>query len=245
MSGTEAAPPRATPATGSFLALLDPGDRLALEEAGVRRLVRRGEMIVREGEPSTSVVALLDGVAKVTKVATDGREALIELRGPGELLGELGAVDGAPRSASVTALTTISLLVIPAAAFRRLLADRAGVANAVLAVVVARVRRAGERQLEQTASSTTARVSGRLAELAESFGRPRSEPRPGGRPEASRVIEVDSPISQQELADWVGASRDAVVRALTELRGDGVVETSRQRFTVLDPDRLRARSAGA
>jgi CRP-like cAMP-binding protein len=99
------------------------------------------------------------------------------------------------------------------------------VAAALLVTLSAKVRESAARHLELGTTEALPRVARRVAELADLRG--------GGR-------EITSPLSQQELADWAGVSRDGVVRSLTWLRQEGIVETGRRRFVILDPARLRA-----
>jgi CRP-like cAMP-binding protein len=220
----------------SFLLSLSEPERSRLEGAGGRRTHRAGDVVFREGGDSDSAVVVLEGHVKIVKLSVDGRAALIELRGPGDLVGEQGVIDHATRSASVVALTDLVVLGIPADGLRELLRTEAAITNAVLETVVARLRRASLRQLELGTFDGVSRVCARLVELSERFGRPAAVGRAG--------IVIDSPLSQQELADWVGLSRDGVVRALQVLRRVGLVTTSRQLFVLLDVDAIAARAAG-
>jgi len=206
----------------TFLGRLGPDDASALFEAGRRRHHRPGEVLLSEGEAPTSVIAVLHGTVKVMKTGTSGREVLLELRSSGDVLGELGAVDGAPRSASVFTLGEVEVLAVAADRFDRLLRERAGMAHAVLATVVHRLRRSSARQLEFGTLDVVGRVCARLVELAVAHG----EPGEGGG------VVVRRSISQQDLADWAAVSRDGVVRALAELRSNGWVETGRRRIVV-------------
>lgn len=209
--------------TASFLGRLAPEDLQALCAAATTARYRAGEVLLREGGAPTEVLLVLAGTVKVTKVSVHGREAVLELRGPGDVLGELGAVDGAPRSASAVALDAVEAAVLPTSAFDDVLRHRAGVTHALLATIVERLRRSAERQLELGTVDVVGRVCARIAELAMTQG-----PDPG--------------VSQQDLADWAGVSRDGVVRALTELRARGWIETGRRRLRVLDPDAVRHRA---
>jgi CRP/FNR family transcriptional regulator, cyclic AMP receptor protein len=207
-------------------------DREAVEEAGVRRSLAAGDTVFLEGDPPTAVMVVLAGRLKLTRTALDGRQVLIELRGPGEIIGELGAIDDSPRSATATVAEDLTAIVVSTPRFRRLLADRGPVALAVLAAVAVRLRESATRRLESGTSDTMARLCDRLVQLAGD--RPAG---PGG------AIEIESPLTQQELAEWIGASRDAVVLALRRLRQLGWIETGRRRITVLDLDSVRAASA--
>jgi CRP-like cAMP-binding protein len=218
----------------SFLGQLSDDDLGALLAAGRAALHRPGDLILHEGGSSSVVLAVLAGTVKLTKVSTSGREVVLELRGAGEIVGELGAIDGEPRSASVAALDAVEVQVIPAEAFVAFIRSHAGISAALIASLVRRLRASADRQLELGSTDAIGRVCQRLAELAESHGEPTTE-----------GILVAGAISQQELADWCGISRDGVVRALTELRRLGWVETGRQRLLLRDLALVRARAGSA
>ena len=204
------------------------GDRSAVGAVGRRCAYPTGSVLFVEGDEPRLVLVILEGRLKLTRTAVDGREVLIEFRGPGELVGELGAVDDVARSATATVVEPLEAIVIPATRFRRLLADRGTVALAVLTMVVGRLRQSAQRRLESGTSDALAKLCGRLVELAED-----TEPAAGG------VVEIPSPLTQQELAEWIGVSRDAVVIALRHLRERGWVETGRRRIRILDIEALR------
>ena len=224
--------PTAFPAA-SFLGGLAAADLEALHAAARIRRYRSGELLLREGDAPSAVLAILAGTVKLTKTATSGREAVLELRGAGEVVGELGAIDGQSRSASAVALGEVEALVLPADGFNALLRERGGLAHQLLITEVARIREASGRQLELGTADVVGRVCRRLAELAASHGVPMD----GG-------VLVRGAISQQELADWSGISRDGVVRALGELRRLGWVDTGRQRLLIRDLGAITRRASG-
>lgn len=212
----------------TFLDRLSPTGRVAVESAGTLRRHRRGAMIFREGESSSTVVVILEGSIKLTKVAMDGREVILDLRGAGDVLGELAALDAEPRSATGVFLTPGSLIQLSGDQFNTLVDEEPSVASATLRTVAHRLRSASNRQLEFGTSDSMTRVCGRLVELME-----------GGAVAADGSVQFKSPLSQQELASWAGVSRDAVVRVLKTARDQGWLETGRQSFVVKSPLDLR------
>ena len=192
-----------------------------------------GELLCREGETGTAILVLLSGYVKLTKTAMSGRETMLELRGPGDVLGEMSVVDGAPQSANAVAIDAVEVLAIEAGRFDELRHERAGVANALLAVVVGRLRQASGRQLELGTDDVISRVCRRLAELASTHGEPVAD---------GVLVRA---LSQQDLADWAGVSRDGVVRALHELREAGLVESGRGRVLIKNLAAVTERAGGA
>jgi CRP/FNR family cyclic AMP-dependent transcriptional regulator len=204
----------------------------ALLGAGRAGRYQTGEILLREGDPASSVLLIVSGRIKLTKTASSGRQAVLELRGPGDLVGELGAIDRLPRSADVVALSDVEVVILPADRFNHLVQERSGLARGLLVTVVARLREASARQLELGTVDVVARVCRRLVELAA-----------GGTGVEGGVL-VLSDISQQDLADWAGVSRDGVVRAFHELRRLGWLETGRRRFLIRDLDAIKHRGHG-
>lgn len=164
----------------------------------------------------------------MTCVTEDGREILLAIRGPGNVLGELGALDGRPRSATVTAIDDAKVMVVPAGTFRALIERDGRLALQVLQIVNDRLRDADRKRVEFGAVDTATRVALRLLELSHRYGEA-----------AALGTHIELRLTQEELAGWVGASREAVSKALRVFRERGWVETGRQQITILDDASLR------
>ena len=223
-------PTRLTP--GTFVALLEAEEWSRLQELGHPIRFPAGSILMAEREPSDLVMILLDGHVKTTLVGEGGREALLSLRDPGDVLGELSAIDGRPRVATVTALEGVRALVVPAPVFRRHLEMTPRVAVALLVVVTRRFREATLVRSQFGGSDTIARLSARLVELADRYGTPTDD-----------GILITLPLSQEELGAWAGASRAGLASALRTLRELGWIATHRRRIMVLDLASLRERAA--
>lgn len=213
------------PTTG-FLGRLDPADARVVLGAGRVRRVRAGATLVHEGDDATSVLFLLSGRVKVSIAAPSGREVVLDVLGPGDIVGELSAIDGLPRSASATALADSEVCAVAFSAFHALVTARPSLAQALLMSVTARLRAASRRQLELAGSDALARVCGRLAELAGDSG---------------QMVTV--PMSQGDLASWAGLSREAVVKALRTLRDLGWIELEGRDLVLLEPEQIKERAA--
>lgn len=211
-----------------FIARLSSDEVSALRARAVARHFDRGATLMHHDEVPGRVLVVERGHAKVTLLSEDGKEVVLALRGPGELLGELAALGGEPRSATVRALEPIDALAIAADDFDSLLEEYPRIALAVLRVVIERLREADRQQFEFAAYQTLGRVARRIVELAERFG----ESGDGG-------IRIALGISQEELAGWAGASREATSKALHDLRAMSLIETERRHITVRSVDELR------
>lgn len=180
------------------------------------------------GEDVASVVVLLEGRVKICTAAADGHEAVLGFRGPGDLIGELGAIDGRARSADVETLEPVTALICPRSAFRALVESNPQICVALLRVVVERLRHADAERSDFGAHDVLGRVARRLCELADRFG-----------DEGTDGIEITLPLTQEELAGWCGASREAVAKALAQMRTLGWIETRRRTVVITDGDTLR------
>jgi CRP/FNR family transcriptional regulator, cyclic AMP receptor protein len=218
-------------ASETFLALLSDAEREGLFGLGVRRSFPRGAVLMFQHEPDERVMLLLAGRVKVVRLDQDGHELLLSIRDPGDLLGELAFIDGQPRIATVTALEPVEALVTPAQAFRLHLETTPRVAVALLEVVTRRFRETTLKWSQFAALNTMGRLAARFVELADRYGEPTED-----------GVTVASPLSQEELAAWTGASRAGVAQALQAMRELGWVQTERRGLLVRDLEALRARS---
>ncbi|MFE6923765.1 Crp/Fnr family transcriptional regulator [Nocardia sp. NPDC057663] len=193
----------------------------------MRRQWSAGSVLMREGEQSEHVVVIEAGRVKVASAAVSGKQALLAIRGPGDLLGEFSAIDGRARSATVTALSSVTATVLSGSAFRDLLIGDGKVAFTLLRIVVSRLREADVQRLEFGAYSVTERIARLLLDYARRYGE---------RGDDGVIITL--PLSQDELAHAAGASREAVSKALKRLRALDAVRTGRRRVELLRPDLL-------
>jgi CRP-like cAMP-binding protein len=214
-----------------FLGCLRPDDGAALLGLGRSRSYPARSVLFFEGDDAHEVLILNRGEVKVTVTSQEGREVVLAVLGPGELLGELSAVDGAPRSASASALGPVTLTAIDLARFNTFIDEHHEAAVALLRCVAVRLREASRRQVEFGTLDALGRVCGRLTEMMDRYGRPN-----GTR------MEIVAPLSQTEVAGWAGLSREAVVKAFAALRALGWLATKGHIITVIDPAAVRARA---
>jgi CRP/FNR family cyclic AMP-dependent transcriptional regulator len=210
-----------------------PEDLEALAAVGRMKRYRRGAVLFNEGEEAGPVIVVRSGRVKVSSYTEDGKEIVLAVREPGELLAELSAIDGEPRGATATALEPVDAALVAAADFRSFLEERPGVAFALLEMTAGKLRDADRKRIEFGAYDTTARVARRLVEMAERFGEETGD---------GDGVRITLPLSQQELAGWTGSSREAVSKSLQQLRARGFIETARRGITVLDLAGLRRRA---
>ena len=216
----------------SFVDQLSDAARAELESAARHRHYARGVILFHEDDEGSQVMLLQSGRVKVSVSAPSGREVILHVFDAGELLGEIAAVDGGVRSATVSALTDVDVLVLPQAEFVEFLRRHAEAATALLQLLVAKLRGATRRQLEFGTTDALGRLCRALLELSAQYG-----------DHAGGVQRFELPLTQQDLASFSGLSREAVVKGLAALRALEWIRTSGRTFELLDHDAISARAA--
>ena len=214
-----------------FLDALAADDAARLQTLGTHRRYPTGSALFHERERGDHVVLLMVGRAKLVTLTADGHEVVLAIREPGDLIGEMSALDGADRAATAITLTPVEARAIPVQDFTSFLATTPGAALVLARLLCARLRDADLKRAEHPGLDTIGRVSARLVELAERFG---------SGSDAGIVIEMN--ITQEDLAGWTGSSREAVIKALRGLRDLGLITTGRRSVTVVDLPALRRRA---
>jgi CRP/FNR family transcriptional regulator, cyclic AMP receptor protein len=208
---------------------LDDSTRLAIAGRAGRRVVQKGQVVVWQDEPGESMFVLLEGAVKLVVSSKDGELVeLARLVAPASF-GELAVLDGGPRSATVEAVERSVLLVVMRAELLRLLRADEKVAEALLRLLGAMVRRTTRQVTELAFLSLQGRVAAKLLELADQVGQ--------GPARTSRVTQV-------ELATMVGAARQSVNQALKSLEARGYIRAAGRAVEILDPQSLRRLAGG-
>jgi CRP-like cAMP-binding protein len=212
-------------APGRFLDEIgEPAAAALLEGAVIRRWPPRS-VLFHEGDRADRVLFVQEGRVKLVATESNGNETLLAVRGPGDLIGELAAIDGHPRSATAIALAPVVCSAVAAEQFAAVLSTEPVASMALLRVLATRLREAERRRAEHGALDAAQRLARRLDELA------------GARPT------IDG-LNQNDLAALIGASRESVAKALQILRAEGLVRTGRLSIEILDGPGRRRRASG-
>jgi CRP/FNR family transcriptional regulator, cyclic AMP receptor protein len=218
-------------ATAPLFAGLDEATAELLGSAMTTRSVDRGHVVFTEGDTGDRLFIVLDGKVKISRSATDGRENLLAVLGPGEMFGELSLFDPGARTATATAVTDSALASLDHDDLRPLLLAQPTVAAQLLAALAQRLRRTNEAMADLVFSDVPGRVAKALLDLAERFGDPEQE-----------GVRVRHDLTQEELAQLVGASRETVNKALSEFANRGWLRLEGRSVLLLDQDRLARRA---
>lgn len=184
----------------------------ALARRGVSRRFRKDAILIQEGDEGDSIYVILEGRVKVFTANDDDREFVIDEHGPGEYVGEM-SLDGGPRSASVMALTVVTCSVVTRHTLTRFIAEHPGFALELIARVIRRARLATSKVKDLALLDVYGRVARCLNDLAVPL-------------DGIRVLPHE--LTQQDIADRIGASREMVSRILKELCAGGYISTERR-----------------
>lgn len=215
-----------------LFAALDEEAAEVLTAALTTRTVSRGHVIFHEDDPGDRLFIVIDGKVKISRTAPDGRENLLTVLGPGEMFGELSLFDPGARTATASAVTESTLASLDHDDLRPLLLARPAVAVNLLQALAQRLRRTNEAMADLVFSDVPGRVAKALLDLAEKFG-----------DEEAEGTRVRHDLTQEELAQLVGASRETVNKALSDFANRGWLRIEGRSVVLLDSERL-ARRAG-
>lgn len=199
---------------------------------GTSHAFAAGDVLFLEGDRSRSVYVCVEGRVRVFLTLPSGKELLLGIKMPGDEFGELSAIDGRPRSASAVAMEPTVVAKMPGNEFLDELMRCPALAAEVLRNLADRIRRVNARLSARSAESTAVRTGHLLVELSTLVVKHRATD------DRTSSCRVELAITQHDLADWIGATREATSRALATFRQAGLVETSRGVITVNDVDGL-------
>jgi CRP-like cAMP-binding protein len=203
----------------------------ALSASLTETRLRRGEILFHEGEAGDRLYIVTEGKVKLGRTSSDGRENLLAILGPSQMFGELSLFDPGPRSATVTAVTDCTMQSLSHAELIGWLDGRPEVARGLLAQLAGRLRRANDVVADLVFSDVPGRVAKALLDLSTRFGRMDDE-----------GFHVHHDLTQEELAQLVGASRETVNKALADFASRGWLRLEPRSVVILDVERLKRRA---
>ena len=217
-----------TGTAAGFWGLLTAPERALLASAGRTSVFPAGATVCVQGDPATHLFILTSGWVKVVSVSRGGQECVLALRGNGEVVGELAGEVTGYRTATIYAIGQVHSVVVPHDRFSAFLDEHPPAARAYRKMITQRWSDAADSLLAQSTASGAQRLARLLLDLAERHGRGDGE----------QVI-IALPLSQEELASLVSASRATVTRAFSSWRRRGVVQTGQHLVTITDLAALR------
>ncbi|WKU05688.1 Crp/Fnr family transcriptional regulator [Micromonospora sp. HUAS LYJ1] len=223
---------RSTWPGSGLLGTLGPVERAALLQLGRSRTHEPGEILVKEGEEHREVYVLLHGYVKVVSNSRDGRSVLLAVRGRGDLIGEIAAMDDKPRTATGVAATTVESRVIGHGAFAAYRTAHPAAERAIQDYLLRKLRQATMVRSALNGAPVSQRLAQVLCHLGVNHGR-----------RVGTATVIDIPLSQRELATFVGAAEPSVQRALGQFRRAGLLLTHYRRIEIRDMQALATHAA--
>ncbi len=206
-------------------------DREALAAATREQRVEAGAVVFREGQPADSLWAVKEGLVHLIKRGPEGREFVLEVFPPGELLGAVVALDTRPYPATAVALEASVLWRLPAALARGLCMQHPSLRAAILDQVAHRLRSAHDRLRSIALERTEQRLARMLVTLATKIGQPG---------DGATLISV----TRQELADMIGATVETTIRITSKWQRDGIITSARHQLGLTDLEQLKRIASG-
>ena len=210
---------------------LDDEAATALGGSMAETTLRRGDVLFHEGDTGDKLYVVTEGKVKLGRSASDGRENLLAIMGPGQMFGELSLFDPGPRSATVTAVTDATFASLSHDDLLKWLDGRPQVARGLLSQLAGRLRKSNDVVADLVFSDVPGRVAKALLDLAGRFGRPVDE-----------GLLVAHDLTQEELAQLVGASRETVNKALADFASRGWLRLEPRSVVIMDVERLSRRA---
>jgi CRP/FNR family transcriptional regulator, cyclic AMP receptor protein len=189
------------------------------------------KVVVSQGEAATALYAIVQGRLKVASCGPDGRDTVLGIMAEGEVFGEVALLDGGVRSATCMTIEPCELLVVERDQFMELLESSPGIAVKLLHVLSQRLRRLSQRSEDAAFLDVPSRLARSLLDLATRFGEKQRAPESG--------ISITLKLSQQELGDLVGATRESVNKHLSDWARQGILRLSDGRMVISDIDSVR------
>jgi len=214
-----------------LFAALDDTTAASLRSSMTEVRLPRGDTLFNEGDPGDRLYVITAGKIKLGRTAPDGRENLLAILGRGEMFGELSLFDPGPRTAGASAVTDATLLELGHDDLEPWLTGKPEVATRLLAALARRLRRTNEAMADLIFSDVPGRVAKALLDLAARFG-----------VQTEDGLRVTHDLTQEELAQLVGASRETVNKALADFAGRGFLRLEGRAVVLLDVERLQRRA---
>ncbi len=197
-----------------------------------RRRFRRDEVIFHEGDPGDSLHVVVEGRVKITRESAEGEEAIVAVLSPGDSFGEIVLLDGAPRSATATAMDATETMTMPRSMFVELVEGGSPFRAQLLTGLAQRVRRLTNQLAEVHFLDLAGRLALQLTRLAE-------ESAPG----STTDVPLGSNLTQSDLAAMVGGTRQRVNQIIGDFSDEGLVSHEGGHIVIRDVERLRERAS--
>lgn len=200
-----------------------------VEKAVIERIYQKGRIIFMEGEPGEAVFFVKSGRVKVTKQTDDGREHILHFINPGEVFAEIVMFDNGAYPATAEVIEDCTVGLIRNEDMEKIIQNNPGIAVELLKIMARRLRISQQQLIELALLDTTRRAASMLLFLASEQGRP-----------TEQGILIDISLTNQDLANLIGTSRETANRILNDFKRQKAIEVKRGQVTILDKYKLKS-----
>jgi len=191
--------------------------------------LKQGQTLFWKGDEGTALYIIKKGTIKIVLPSTEGDEIIVTMFSEGDFFGEMALLDGEPRSADAVAIEPSEVFILSRNNFLSFLQSNVNAIESILSLLSKRLRRTDDMLEDTCFLNISARLTKKLAELAESHGR-----------KDGNIIHIDLSLTQKELGDMVGATRESINKELKSLREQGLILTEESKIQILDISRLKS-----
>ncbi|KSZ56037.1 Crp/Fnr family transcriptional regulator [Rhodococcus pyridinivorans KG-16] len=191
----------------------------------------QGHVVFKEGEPGDRLYIIVSGKIKLGRRSPDGRENLLTIMGPSDIFGELSIFDPGPRTSTATTVTEVRAVSMDRDALKTWIYQRSEITEQLLRILARRLRRTNDNLADLIFTDVPGRIAKLLLNLAKRFGT-----------QETGVLRVTHDLTQEELAQLVGASRETVNRALADFAHRGWLRVDGKSVLIFDAERLVRRA---
>ncbi|MBA3017348.1 MAG: Crp/Fnr family transcriptional regulator [Proteobacteria bacterium] len=192
--------------------------------------LKQGQTLFWKGDEGTALYIVKSGTIKIVLPSTEGDEIIVTMFSEGDFFGEMALLDGEPRSADAVAIEPSEVFILSRANFLSFLQANVDAIKSILSLLSKRLRRTDDMLEDTCFLNVSARLEKKLIELAESHGQ-----------QKDNKILIDLSLTQKELGDMVGATRESINKELKSLRKQGLIIIEESRIQILDISRLKSK----
>ena len=223
-----------SPVSSRVIQSLTPTERARLLDRGVTRTLEEGEILYLAGDRERRVHVVTHGVIKMTARDPQGTETILCLAVPGDVVGDIAALDGLPQPLDAVAASRCTVVGVDADLFVEIISSSRSAALELGRALAGRTRWVCDTALERTSSEVPARLAGRLLDLADLIGYVRNG-----------SIEMELPLAQRDLGRLAGMCRESACKTMRRFKSEGVVDYEGRRVRILNPAALERIRSGA
>lgn len=210
----------------SSLKALNKEELLKMAECKTSYTIKKGQPIFEEGEITNGIYCIKDGVCKLSKLSSNGKDQIVKLVKPGELLGQRSMISEEPANLSAVALEDMEVCFIPKKEILQFFSQNNDFSMNVMKTICGDLKEADDHMVNLAQKNVKERLAGTLIYLEENFGT-----------DADGTLSIQ--LSREELAGMIGTATESCIRLLSELNKSNLIELVGKRIKIIDKNKLR------